>query len=224
MSARALIVGTGHIGSALRARLERRSVTVVGASRSSEEVKLDMSSIESIRALDAQFEPDSIDHVVVCAGSSIYGPITAFDAEAWSANMHSKLLSVSQLVLLLVNELKVMRQGGSITVTTGQTATTLNRAWPGIAMNCAGLNAFVANAGIDLPKGLRLNAVSPCMLTETAEKAGMPTANTISADVCAAAFERLILDSSDSGVVELVGEQAAFNRKSEGLAKTSDMS
>merc|ERR1719271_1249883 len=181
-----LLIGRGNLGDALKTRLaERSGISVRVASRSSEDVKLDISSPESIKSLDEQLSSASVDHVVICCGSSTYGPLSAFNSATWSANINGKLLTVTQLVLAFVQDLKVLKDGGSITVTTGQAANTVNSKWPGIAVNNAGLNAFVKNAGIDLPRGIRLNGCSPCLVKETAVKAGLPTENTVSAADCA---------------------------------------
>merc|ERR1712070_663160 len=105
-----------------------------------------------------------------------------------------------------MGDLTMLKDGGSIVLTTGQAATTLNSKWPGLAVNNAGLNAFVRNAGIDLPRGIRLNACSPCLITETALKAGLPTEGSVSSANCALVLERLMF-GSETGVVEVAGEQ-----------------
>lgn len=223
MSTKVLIVGKGNLGAALQERLQARGgVEVKVASRSSDDVKLDLGSLESVRSLDAQLAAGSIDHVVVCCGTSTYGPLKNFNTETWQANVAGKLMAVTQFVLSLVHDLKILKDGGSITITTGQAATTINKLWPGIATNNAALNAFVLNGGIELPRELRLNAVSPCLVTETATKAGLPTAGSVSAADCAPVYEELIF-GSETAVVKTAGEQVAFKRKDEGLAKTSNM-
>lgn len=221
-SARALVVGGGNLGGALRKKLETRGVQVQTASRSSQEVKLDLSSRSSVLSLDEQLGPAAIDHVIVCCGSSTFGSLENFDHASWEQSVSGKLLSVSQFVIALVKELKFLKNEGSITITTGQAADTINRAWPGIAVNNAGLNAFVRNAGLDLPRGIRLNACSPCLVTETAEKAGLPTESTVKADDAADVYMELVFGSGTAEVRE-AGTQTAFKRKEEGLAKTSNM-
>eukprot|EP00933_Yihiella_yeosuensis_P043570 TRINITY_DN38429_c0_g1_i1.p1 TRINITY_DN38429_c0_g1~~TRINITY_DN38429_c0_g1_i1.p1 ORF type:complete len:243 (-),score=53.40 TRINITY_DN38429_c0_g1_i1:107-778(-) len=223
MATTALIVGSGNLGAAVAEKLRAKGVEVRMASRSSQDVKLDMSSGESIRSLDTTLGAASIDHVIVCAGTSTFGTLANFDAQSWEQNVTGKLLSVTQLVLALTTELKLLKDKGSITITTGQAATTVNKLWPGIATNNAGLNAFVTNAGIDLPRGIRLNACSPCLVTETAEKAGLPTAGSVKAADAADVYLELIF-GAQTAVVQVAGEQVAFQRKDEGLAKTSDMS
>eukprot|EP00929_Paragymnodinium_shiwhaense_P119571 TRINITY_DN91471_c0_g1_i1.p1 TRINITY_DN91471_c0_g1~~TRINITY_DN91471_c0_g1_i1.p1 ORF type:complete len:225 (+),score=57.14 TRINITY_DN91471_c0_g1_i1:89-763(+) len=223
MASQVLIVGRGNLGEALHERLTARGgVGIRIASRSSDDVKLDLSSRESVLALDTQLEAASVDHVVVCCGTSTFGPLSSFNAETWQANVSGKLLAVSQFVLALIHELKILKDGASITITTGQAATTINKLWPGIACNNAGLNAFVANGGLDLPRGLRLNAMSPCLVMETALKAGLPTDGAVPAADCALVYEELIF-GTETAVVKTAGVQVAFKRKDEGLAKTSDM-
>lgn len=80
--------------------------------------------------------------------------------------------------------------------------------WPGIATNNAGLEAFVRNAGEDLPRGLRLNAVSPALVTEAAEKAGLPTAGTVPAAEVAAGYIPLLLGASTAQVNLHITESA----------------
>lgn len=218
----ALVIGRGHLGSAVNAKLTARGVKVHMASRSSDDVQLDLGSVESVRSLDSKFAQASVDHVVVCAGTSTYGPLDKFDLTTWEQNISGKMLAVSRLVVALTNELKLLKDDGSITITSGQAATTINRLWPGIATNNAGLNAFVLNAGVGLPRGIRLNACSPCLITETATKAGLPTEGSVAAVDAADSYVDVIF-GNETGQVTTIGEQAAFKRKSDGLAKTSDM-
>jgi len=119
---------------------------------------------------------------------------------------------VSSFVLRLVHgdgAPCLLRDGGSITITTGQSARTVNRMWPGLAVNNAGLDMFVRCGGLDLPRGLRLNAVSPALVTETAQRAGLPVEGTVPAGDVAAAFLPLIFGAGSGQVVE-VGAQVKF--------------
>jgi NADP-dependent 3-hydroxy acid dehydrogenase YdfG len=205
---RVLVIGTGNIGGALVRALDGKA-EVLEASRQGG-LKLDITSQESIRSLDANV-PDGVDHVVVATGASTFGPLKSFDAAAWQANIGGKLMSVTTLVVLLVNETAVLRDGGSITVTSGQSGSTVNELWPGLACNCAGLDAFVRCAGRGLPRGLRLNAVSPALVTETATRAGMPTAGTVAAKDVAEAYLPLIFGQM-SGEVHVAGAQVVFSK------------
>ncbi|CAK0844477.1 unnamed protein product [Prorocentrum cordatum] len=139
-----LCVGTGNIGAALVAQLRARGdVEVLECSRSSAALVLDLESPASLAALRERL-PHGVDHVAVTAGES-------FDsAEKWERNLATKLGAVSSFVLRLVHgdgAPCLLRDGGSITITTGQSARTVNRMWPGLAVNNAGLDMFVRCVG-----------------------------------------------------------------------------
>lgn len=217
-----LVVGaTGNIGTNIIKLLgEKPNTKVLQAGRTGA-VKLDIYDIDSVKSLDEQI-PDGVDHVVVCCGASTFGPLSGFDSAKWADNCTNKLISVSRLAVMLANgkEVKCLKEGGSITVTCGQASRTINKMWPGIAVNNAGLEAFVKNAGIDLPRGIRLNAVSPALVYETAVKAGLPLTNTVPAAECAACYIPLIFaDASVTGTVVDAGSQTAFTKSHHGGQK-----
>jgi len=154
--------------------------------------------------------PNGVDHVVICAGHSSFGDISRFDAKAWRDNFENKLLCVSRTAVMLMNatEVKLLRDGGSVTITSGLAARTTNRMWPAISANCAALDAFVRCAGIDAPRRVRLNAVAPTTVTETARAAGQPTENTVPRAVVAAMYVESVV-GNDSGRVWLGGDPGA---------------
>jgi len=212
-----LVIGSsGTVGmEVVRQLKERGGVTVLGASRSDsglDRVQLDIYSMDSVKSLDAAL-PDGVDHVVVCCGASTFGPIWDFDSQKWEENITKKLMAVSRLIIMLANgkELRCLRDGGSITVTAGQISRTVNRMWPGIAANNAGLEAVVRCAGIDAPRGVRINAVAPALVRETALKAALPLEGTVPAAEAAAAYLPLVFGNMSGRVVD-AGIQNLFTK------------
>jgi NAD(P)-dependent dehydrogenase (short-subunit alcohol dehydrogenase family) len=204
-----LVIGSGNIGGALRRILEERGEKVYVASRSGD-IKVDISSLESVKGLESQI-PEGVKHVVTVCGASQFGPMETFTPESWAANLQTKLIGLTSMVVHLVNgESKLLQDGGSITLTTGQAASNANRSWPGPAANNAGLEAFVRCAGLGMPRGIRLNSVSPPLVTETAEKSGIPTAGTTPAADVAAAFVPLIFGDM-TGTVQFPGKQVLYD-------------
>lgn len=208
-----LVVGAGSIGTEVTTLLRRHGAKVTEARRSAVgpgTVQLDICSMDSIKGLDAAL-PEGVDHVVVCCGASSFGPIDNLDSAKWTENCMNKLVAVSRLVIMLANgaEVKCLRAGGSITVTAGQSARTVNKMWPGLAANNAGLEAFVRCAGLGAPRGVRINAVAPALVRETAEKAGLPLAGTVAAADCAACYLPLVFGSASGEVVD-AGSQQIF--------------
>eukprot|EP00408_Alexandrium_pacificum_P028923 CAMPEP_0171184676 /NCGR_PEP_ID=MMETSP0790-20130122/15907_1 /TAXON_ID=2925 /ORGANISM="Alexandrium catenella, Strain OF101" /LENGTH=298 /DNA_ID=CAMNT_0011649671 /DNA_START=52 /DNA_END=949 /DNA_ORIENTATION=+ len=221
-----LVVGsTGHIGAELVRQLrERGGVRVVEASRSAggdQAVRLDIHDEASVRALDKAL-PDGVDHVVICCGASTFGPLASFDSSKWTQSCEGKLMAVSRLIVMLANgqELRCLRDSGSITVTTGQAGRVVNKMWPGIAANNAGLDAMVRCAGVDAPRGVRINAVAPALVRETAEKAGLPLEGTVRAADAAAAYPPLVF-GQDSGLVVDAGTQTLFDKSHHSAQKDS---
>jgi len=213
-----LVVGsTGNIGGEIVRQLRARGgLRVLEASRrasvASGQVPLDIADAASVRALDVAL-PGGIDHVVVCCGASTFGALETFDSGKWEGNCAGKLMAVSRLIVMLANgqEVKCLRPGGSITVTTGQSARTVNRMWPGLALNNAGLDSFIRCCGVNPPRGVRINAVSPALVRETAEKAGLPLEGTVPAPEAAAKYVELILGNATGQVVD-AGAQTVFEK------------
>lgn len=156
-----LFVGaSGTIGSAVAAELSQRH-EIVTAGRSSGDVRLDISDVDSIRA--AYREVAQIDAVVCCAGDAKWAPLAEMTAVDYEVGLKSKLMGQVNLVL---EGREVVADGGSFTLTTGildrkpivagSSATMVNNA----------VNGFVRAAAIELPRGLRINAVSPGVIEE----------------------------------------------------------
>ena len=175
-----IVIGaTGTIGAAVAAALEPRH-EVVRASRHGSPA-VDLEDPGSIDALLAAAGP--VDAVVCCAASARMAPIDAPD-EAFLSGLHGKLLGQ---VALLRRALPRLRDGGSITLTAG----TFNPPMAGAAFGAlvnAGLEAFVRAAALELPRGPRVNAVSPGWVRETLQAMGRD-GGTPAADVARAYAE-----------------------------------
>ncbi|KUL23865.1 short chain dehydrogenase [Streptomyces regalis] len=160
-----LVIGaTGTIGGAVASALEG-SHEVVRAARGGP-TRVDL---EDPASLDALFgEVSDLDAVVCCAAS---GPLvdleTASDDEI-AAGVKGKLLGQVALVQRAVRHL---RDGGSVTLTGGTFSAPLAGGSLGALIN-AGLEGFVRNAAAELPRGLRINVVSPGWVKETLEGMG----------------------------------------------------
>ncbi|WP_461011255.1 short chain dehydrogenase [Streptomyces capparidis] len=163
---RVVVIGaSGVLGGAVAAALEAEH-EVVRASRRGP-VRVDMADPASVAALfDAV--PD-VDAVVCCAASGRLAPLTGSPEEEFTAGLDGKLLGQVRLARAAALRL---RDGGSVTLTSGAFTFPM----PGGAFTAlvnAGLEAFVGAAAAEMPRGLRLNAVSPGWVRETLERLGM---------------------------------------------------
>ena len=132
-----LLIGAGNIGGEVVRQLQAKGCKVlIGGIDAGVDFRVDMKDLATVLALGPAI-PDGVDHVVICAGHSSFGNISKFTAKSWYENFENKLLSVSRTATLLLNgeELKLLRDGGSITITSGLAARTTNRNWPAIAAN-----------------------------------------------------------------------------------------
>jgi NAD(P)-dependent dehydrogenase (short-subunit alcohol dehydrogenase family) len=173
-----IVVGaTGTIGSAVAAALDSRHEVIRASRRGG--VGIDLAYPASVAAL---FEsvPDA-DAVVSCAASA---PLTPLADERFIPSLDGKLLGQVQLTRQAARSL---RDGGSITLTSGR----IPEATPGSAGGAlvnAGIEAFVKAAAIEMPRGLRLNAVSPGWVRETLVELGMDATDGTPVEVVARAY------------------------------------
>lgn len=114
--------------------------------------------------MDAVFEqvPDAGAVVSCAAGGPLVDLATVTDEE-FAAGIEAKLLGQIALVRRAVHHLP---DGASITLTGGTFTSPLPHGSLGAVVN-SGLEGFVRNAAAELPRGLRLNLVSPGWIRET---------------------------------------------------------
>ncbi len=157
-----LVIGaSGAVGSAVVAELAERH-EVVSAGREHGDYRVDITRDDSVEAMFKSTGP--LDAIVLAAGGVFFGPIATMRPTDFNVGLQDKLLGQVRVALLGQH---VLRDGGSITLTTGIIAQEPARQLAnGTAVN-ASLEGFVRAAAVELPRGLRINAVSPSMLTES---------------------------------------------------------
>lgn len=162
-----LLVGAlGTVGRGVAAELGQRH-EVIGAGRTGAQVTLDLADRESIgRALEPL---GPLDAIVSAAGQVAWKPLAAMTAQDWSYSVANKLMG--QVNLALVGQ-HFLRDGGSITLTSGVLREHPVPCGAGASLANGGIEAFVRAAAIELPRALRINAVSPGVLVESMDDLG----------------------------------------------------
>ncbi len=164
---RILVVGaTGTIGRAVVAELEPRH-EVIRAGRGTADVTLDITDAKSIRS--AFRSVGKIDAVVSAAGHVKFAPFAEMDAGDYEIGLSNKLMGQVNLVLIGRD---FITDGGSFTLTTGVLDSDPIRMGTSASMVNGAVNAFVMAAAIEMPRGLRINVVSPGVITEAMEQFG----------------------------------------------------
>jgi NAD(P)-dependent dehydrogenase (short-subunit alcohol dehydrogenase family) len=177
-----LIGASGTIGKAVSQALSVRH-EVVGASRSSGTHRVDISSKDSIRRL---FEAvGACDAVICAAGQARFGPLEKLSDEDFEFSQHNKLMGQVNVVRIGA---QFVRDGGSLTVTSGVLASEPMPGSGAISLVNAGLEGFVRAAALELPRGVRVNVVSPPWVSETLVALGRDGSSGMPAAAVAAAY------------------------------------
>jgi NAD(P)-dependent dehydrogenase (short-subunit alcohol dehydrogenase family) len=162
---RVLVVGAeGTVGKAAVAALSPRH-EIVKAGRKSGDVQVDMTAEASVRAL---FEKvGKLDAIVACSGHGHFGPLATMTIDQFKYGLLDKLLGQASLALIGMHHLN---DGGSITLTSGVVNRDPIRGGASAGTIDGALDAFVKSAAIEMPRGLRINCVSPGLLQDSAQR------------------------------------------------------
>lgn len=176
-----VIGASGMIGAAVAAALAARGHAVVPVSRHTTP-RVDLDDPASVRALfDAV---TGVDAVACCAGNAAFKPFADLDDADYALGLRSKLMGQVALARIAATQL---RDGGSITLTAGILAREPMPGSAAVSLVNAGLEGFVRAVALELPRGLRINVVSPPWVRETLLKLGMdPAPGQPAADVAKA--------------------------------------
>ncbi|EUB88021.1 short chain dehydrogenase [Pseudomonas sp. GM30] len=155
-----LIGAAGTIGSAVDKELSQRH-EVIRIGRSSGDFQVDISDSASIRKLFEQ--TGKFDALVCAAGNVTFAPLGEMNADSFALGLKDKLMG--QVNLLLIGR-EYANDGASFTFTTGVLSHDPIRTGASAALVNGALDSFVKAAAIELPRGLRVNSISPTVLLE----------------------------------------------------------
>jgi NAD(P)-dependent dehydrogenase (short-subunit alcohol dehydrogenase family) len=180
-----VVVGAaGTIGAAVTAALEANKHEVIRASRKLAP-RIDISDPQSIRRFFAEVK--DLDGVVSCAGDARFAPLDKLTDEDFLFSVSNKLMGQVNLIRAA---LPVIRDNGSITVTSGVLAKYPMIGSGAVSLVNAGLEGFTRVAALEATRAVRVNVVSPGWVKETMVKFGMdPTPGKAAVDVARAYVE-----------------------------------
>jgi NAD(P)-dependent dehydrogenase (short-subunit alcohol dehydrogenase family) len=179
---RVLIVGaSGTIGRAIVAALKGRHDLVL-ASKGEALEQVDISDPASIRALYARI--GRVDAVVSAAGQAAFKPLADLTDADFALSLNNKLMGQVNLVRFGIASVV---DDGSFTLTAGSLAREPARNAAAVSLVNAGLEGFARSAALELPRGQRINVVSPPWVSETLRALGRdPSAGLPAAEVARA--------------------------------------
>jgi NAD(P)-dependent dehydrogenase (short-subunit alcohol dehydrogenase family) len=194
---RILVVGaTGTIGRRVVEAL-RDGNDIVPVSHGHTPITVDLGNPASISAMYRAV--GQVDAVVSAAGKAKFAPLEALTDDDFSFTLGNKLMGQVNLVRFGLGHIS---DGGSFTLTAGFLARTPMPGATAISLANAGLEGFVRGAALDLPRGIRVNVVSPPWVTETLEALHRDPSSGLPAAVVARAYVRSVTGSETGLVLE----------------------
>lgn len=194
---RIVVIGsTGTIGSAVVKQLSAAHQVVGGSRKSNPPV-----DITNAQTLQAFFDKSGqVDGVICCAGDAKFAPLTALTDDDLGYSLRNKLMGQVNVVRMGLPKVK---DKGFFVLTSGIFST---RPWPGVpavALVNGAIDSFVRAAALDLPRGIRINVVSPPFIEETAAQMGMAGKGGATAATAARAYVSLIEGSATGQIIEV---------------------
>ncbi|HKI04338.1 MAG TPA: short chain dehydrogenase [Thermoanaerobaculia bacterium] len=194
---RIIVIGaTGTIGKAIVAALEGRHEVVQVGHRGGE-YQVDLASKESIESLFQTVSP--FDALVSAAGLAKFGPLDGLSDGDFQFSLSNKLMGQLNLVR---SGLAHVRDNGSFTLTSGVLAGEPMPGSAAISLVNAGLEGFARAAALEVPRGVRVNVVSPPWVSETLEAMGREGSGGLPAAVVARAYVESIEGRENGEVLD----------------------
>lgn len=178
-----MVIGaTGTIGRAIVERLRARH-EVIEVGHKGGDFHVDISSRDSIRTLYEAVGP--VDAVVSAEGLAKFAPLDQLTDEDFLMSLNNKLMGQVNLIRL---GCRYLNDNGSFTVTSGVLSREPMKGSAAISLVNAGIDGFVRAAALEVPRGLRVNAVSPVWVKETLQALGMDSSSGMPAQQVALAY------------------------------------
>jgi NAD(P)-dependent dehydrogenase (short-subunit alcohol dehydrogenase family) len=195
-----LVIGaTGTIGTAVAHALEARH-EVLRASHTRSQFSVDLADRESIKQLYAK--TGRVDAVVSVAGLAAFGPLLSLTDADFALGLSSKLMGQVNLVRFGAESVS---DGGSFTITSGSMSRFPVPGSAEVSMINSGLEGFARAAAIELPRGIRTNAVAPSWVRESLIALKMDPAPGIPAAELAQTYVRAVEGKMTGQILDAIG-------------------
>jgi len=191
-----VIGATGTIGKAVADALAKRH-NVVRVGNKKGDYQVDLASSDSIKKLLRAVAP--FDAVVCAAGLAKFGPLKELTDADFQLGLSNKLMGQVNLVRMGLSHIT---DRGSFTLTSGVLSQEPMPGSAAISPVNAGIEAFVCAAALEMPRGVRINAVSPPWIKETMEAMGMDSSSGMPAAMVAKAYVESVEGAKNGAVID----------------------
>lgn len=195
-----IVGGTGTVGQAVQKELLTDHSLIIAGHKHGD-IQVDITDIKSIEHMFKS--AGKIDAVISTTGQIHFGALSEMTADNYQIELQSKLMGQVNLVLMGLN---YINDSGSFTLTSGILNHDPIRYGSSASMVNGALDSFVKAAAIELPRAIRINIVSPTVLTESMDKFGkyFKGYESVSATRVALAYRKSV-DGVQTGQVYRVG-------------------
>jgi NAD(P)-dependent dehydrogenase (short-subunit alcohol dehydrogenase family) len=195
-----LIGANGTIGELVQTALAGAGHEIVKVGRKSGDFQVEIENRESVRKFYQAV--GSFDAVAIAAGEVAFAPLSELTAEKWQFSLGSKLMGQINLVQ---EAIPFINERGSFTLVSGVLNDEPIFASAAAAAVSGALEGFARAAAVELPKGLRINVVSPTILKESEAKFGplFPGVIPVEGWRVAQAYKRAILGAQTGRVYKV---------------------
>ena len=159
-----IIGGHGTIGRKVTKHLSENNDLII-AGRKSGDITVDISNSNAIQSMFDK--TGQVDAIICIAGEAKWADFNDLTEEDYYIGLKSKLMGQINLVRIGKNYLK---QGGSITLSTGILADDPVIKATSAAMVNGGIHSFVQAVALEIENGIRVNAVSLGVVEDAYEK------------------------------------------------------
>ena len=193
-----LIGAGGTIGKFVRSALEEANCQVLAVGKTTGDFQVDLDHPDSIDQLYRNTRP--FDAVVCTAGHVAFGKLGELKNEHWEQSLTSKLMGQINLVR---QALPYINDGGSFTLISGIVGDEQIAGGTIAATINSAIGGFVRAAACELQRGLRINVVSPTLLTESRARydAFFPGFITVDGIEVGLAFKKAVLGVQTGQIV-----------------------
>lgn len=194
-----IVIGaTGTIGSAIVQAIGHRH-EVIPVSYSKSVIDVDIADTTSISKMFETIGP--VDSVISAAGLAKFGPMTLLTDADFALGLNNKLMGQVNLVRFGMDH---MRDNGSFTLTSGILSRKPMNGSTAISLVNSAIEGFVRAAALEMPRGIRINAVSPNWVIDTLEAFNMDPSIGTPVEVVARAYVQVLEGTMNGKVFDAI--------------------
>lgn len=193
-----VIGATGTIGRAVVQAIGN-SHEVIPVSFSKSAITVDIGNKTSITRM---FEAiGRVDAVISAAGLAKFGPITSLTDADFALGLNSKLMGQVNLVRVGMNH---VNDNGSFTLTSGILSRRPMKGSAAISLVNSALEGFARAAALEMPRGIRVNIVSPNWVVDTLKALKMDPSIGTPVEVVARAYVKALEGPMNGEVLDAI--------------------